>query len=107
MPARAVADRSPPRLVKRRRVSQGLPPRQISGPWVYASLFMAGLIVVPQIVVAILSPWVGYHSEKWGRKPLLLLGFGLDIIRSLLFAFSANVWVLFTAQLLSGISAAA
>jgi MFS family permease len=55
------------------------------------------LIVVPQIVVALLSPWVGYHSDKWGRKPLLLLGFGLEIIRALLFAFSANVSVLFTA----------
>jgi MFS family permease len=65
------------------------------------------LIVVPQIVVALLSPWVGYHSDKWGRKPLLLLGFGLEIIRALLFAFSANVSVLFTAQFLGGISAAA
>jgi predicted MFS family arabinose efflux permease len=36
---------------------------------------MAGLIVVPQIVVALLSPWMGYYSEKWERKPLLLLGF--------------------------------
>src|ERR1700745_2439530 len=44
----------------------------------YASLLMAGLIVVPQIVVALLSPWVGYHSEKWGRKPLLLPGFCPD-----------------------------
>jgi hypothetical protein len=73
----------------------------------YASLLMAGLIVVPQIVVALLSPWVGYYSEKWGRKPLLLLGFGLEIIRTLLFAFSANVSILLTAQLLGGISAAA
>jgi MFS family permease len=73
----------------------------------YASLLMAGLIVVPQIVVALLSPWVGYYSEKWGRKPLLLLGFGLEVIRTLLFAFSANVSVLLTAQLLGGISAAA
>jgi MFS family permease len=73
----------------------------------YASLLMAGLIVVPQIVVALLSPWVGYYSEKWGRKPLLLLGFGLDIVRTLLFAFSANVPILLTAQLLGGISAAA
>src|SRR5215472_13458996 len=73
----------------------------------YASILMAGLIVVPQIVVAILSPWVGYHSEKWGRKPLLLLGFGLEIIRAMLFAFSANVSVLLTAQLLGGFSAAA
>ena len=73
----------------------------------YASLLMAGLIVVPQIVVALLSPWVGYYSEKWGRKPLLLLGFGLEVIRTLLFAFSANVSVLLTAQLLGGISVAA
>ena len=73
----------------------------------HASLLMAGLIVVPQIVVALLSPWVGFYSEKWGRKPLLLLGFGLEIIRALLFAFSANVSVLLTAQLLGGISAAA
>src|SRR5439155_10579432 len=72
-----------------------------------ASLIMAGLIVVPQIVVALLSPWVGYYSEKWGRKPLLLLGFGLEIARALLFAFSANVSILLTAQLLGGISAAA
>jgi MFS family permease len=73
----------------------------------HASLLMAGLIVVPQIVVALLSPWVGYYSDKWGRKPLLLLGFGLEIIRVVLFAFSANVSVLVTAQLLGGISAAA
>jgi MFS family permease len=72
----------------------------------YASLLMASMIVVPQIVVALLSPWVGYHSEKWGRKPLLLLGFGLEIIRALMFAFSENVSVLLTAQLLGGISAA-
>jgi MFS family permease len=72
-----------------------------------ASILMAGLIVVPQIVVALLSPWVGYYSDKWGRKPLLLLGFGLEIIRTLLFAFSANVSVLLTAQFLGGISAAA
>jgi MFS family permease len=72
-----------------------------------ASLLMASLIVVPQIVVAVASPWIGYHSEKWGRKPLLLLGFGLEIARGLLFAFSADVAVLVTAQLLGGISAAA
>ena len=38
-----------------------------------SSLFMAGLIIVPQVVVAVLAPWIGYWSELWGRKPLLLL----------------------------------
>src|SRR5262245_23583989 len=73
----------------------------------YASLLMAGLIVVPQIVVALLSPWVGYHSEKWGRKPLLLLGFGLELVRTLLFALSTHTAVLLTGLVLGGISAAA
>jgi MFS family permease len=73
----------------------------------YASLLMAALIVVPQIAVALLSPWVGYHSEKWGRKPLLLVGFGLEIVRALLLAFSIDATVLLIAQVLGGISAAA
>jgi predicted MFS family arabinose efflux permease len=72
-----------------------------------ASLLMAGLIVIPQIVVALLSPWIGYFSEKWGRKPLLLVGFALEIARATLFAFSTNYAVLSVAQLLGGISAAA
>ena len=38
-----------------------------------ASLQMAGLIIAPQIIAALLSPWVGFHSERFGRKPLLLL----------------------------------
>jgi len=71
-----------------------------------APLLMAGLIIVPQIVVALLSPWVGYHSKRWGRKPLLLLGFALEIARALLFLFSSTTMLL-TAQLLGGISAAA
>src|ERR1700758_848113 len=51
-----------------------------------ASLLMAGLIVPPQIIAAALSPWVGYYSEKFGRKPLLLIGFGIEVLRGLLFA---------------------
>jgi MFS family permease len=33
----------------------------------HAAIWMSGLIVVPQVVVAILAPWVGFHSEKRGR----------------------------------------
>jgi hypothetical protein len=28
-----------------------------------STLVMGGLIVVPQVVVAILAPWIGYWSE--------------------------------------------
>jgi MFS family permease len=68
---------------------------------------MAGLIVVPQLVVGLLSPWVGHHSERFGRKPLLLLGFGLEIVRALLFAFFTDYWILVISQFIGGISAAA
>jgi MFS family permease len=69
-------------------------------------IWMAGLIIVPQIVVAIFAPWVGYHSEKRGRRPLLLLGFALEPIRAALLAFTANYEILIVAQVLSGITGA-
>jgi MFS family permease len=72
-----------------------------------ASLLMAGLIVTPQIIAAVLSPWVGYYSEKFGRKPLLLVGFGIEALRGLLFAINTSYPVLVIGQCLGGISAAA
>lgn len=71
-----------------------------------ASLWMSVLIIVPQIVVAALSPWVGYHSEKRGRQPLLLIGFGLEPIRAALLAFVAGYPFLLLAQVLNGITGA-
>jgi hypothetical protein len=41
-----------------------------------AAPLVAALIIVPQIIVALLAPWVGQQAEKRGRKPLLLVGFG-------------------------------
>jgi MFS family permease len=72
-----------------------------------ASLLVAGLIVTPQIIAAILSPWIGYHSEKYGRKPLLLIGFGVEVLRGLVFAVFTSYPVLVVGQCLGGISAAA
>ncbi len=72
-----------------------------------SSVLMAGLIAIPQIVVALLSPWIGYHSERFGRKPLLLIGFALDIIRAVLFAISAQYSLMIVSQMVGGISAAA
>jgi MFS family permease len=71
-----------------------------------ASVWMSGLIIVPQIVVAILAPWVGYHSEKKGRRPLLLIGFALEPVRAALLAFTNGYAFLVLGQLLNGISGA-
>jgi predicted MFS family arabinose efflux permease len=71
-----------------------------------ASVRMSGLIIGPQIVVALLAPWVGYFSELRGRKPLLLLGMGLEAVRAVLFAFVADYPLLVAIQLLDGVSGA-
>ncbi len=71
-----------------------------------SSLWMSGLIIVPQIVVAVFAPWVGYHSEKRGRKPLLLLGFAAEPLRAALLAFSNAYGFLVLAQILSGVTGA-
>ena len=71
-----------------------------------ANLQMSSLIIVPQIVVAILAPWVGYHSELRGRRPLLLVGFALEPIRAGILALTTAYPFLVVVQLLNGISSA-
>jgi MFS family permease len=69
-------------------------------------VYMAGMIVVPQIVVAILAPWVGYWSELWGRKPLLIIGFGIEAARALLFTLITDPRGMLVVQLLDGLTGA-
>src|SRR6185437_13865241 len=70
------------------------------------SLMTSAMIAVPQIVVAILAPWIGYLSELWGRKPLLLVSFAVQVARAVLFVFVSNSILLVTVQGLDGISGA-
>ena len=72
----------------------------------HASLMMSGLIAVPQIVVALAAPWVGYHSEKKGRRPLLLIGFLAEPARAGVLALTSWYPFLVAAQILDGVSGA-
>ena len=72
----------------------------------WATLLIAACIVVPQLVVAALSPWFGNRAEIWGRRPLLLIGFAALPIRGALFALVSNPLLLVGVQLLDGITAA-
>jgi Major Facilitator Superfamily len=74
--------------------------KSASGP-----LFVAGLVIVPQIVFALLAPWVGYWSELWGRKPLLLAGFGSEALRACLYSVVSDPTWMLAVQLLDGITA--
>jgi len=71
-----------------------------------AAPLVAALIVVPQLLVALLAPGVGQWAEKYGRKPLLLVGFAALPIRAVLFALTSNPLVLVAIQLLDGITGA-
>ncbi len=72
----------------------------------WATVIIAACIVVPQIIVAALSPWVGRRAQIWGRRPLLLLGFAALPIRGLLFAAVRDPSLLLAVQILDGITAA-
>jgi len=72
----------------------------------WGSVLIAACMVVPQIVVALFSPWVGRQAERWGRRPLLLLGFAALVVRGVLFALVSDPYALVGVQVLDGISAA-
>jgi len=71
-----------------------------------SSLVVSALIVLPQIVVAAIAPWIGRQANQLGRRPLLLIGLGALPIRALLFALTTDAPLLLVYQLLDGISGA-
>jgi MFS family permease len=72
-----------------------------------SSLVISALIFVPQLVVAVLAPWVGRTARSWGRRPLLLIGLAALPIRVACFALTLDPILLVVAQLLDGVSGAA
>jgi predicted MFS family arabinose efflux permease len=72
----------------------------------FANLIIAACIVVPQVIVALCSPWVGRAAERIGRRRLMLLGWGALPLRGLLLAVLPGSWPLVVGQAVSGVSAA-
>jgi MFS family permease len=71
-----------------------------------ASLLIAAAIVLPQLIVALLSPTVGRLAEVRGRRLLLLLGFCMLPLRGLLFAATAEPYLAVSIQVFDGFAAA-
>ena len=69
----------------------------------WATTLVAACIVVPQLVVAAYSPSVGRWAQRWGRRPILLIGFAALPIRGLLFMVVTDPRMLVAVQLLDGI----
>jgi MFS family permease len=72
----------------------------------WAPVLIAACIIVPQAIVALTSPSVGRIAQKFGRRPLLLLGFSALAIRGVLFATVRDPYLLVAVQVFDGITAA-
>jgi len=71
-----------------------------------SDLLVAAWIVVPQLLAAWLSPWLGRHAQMYGRRRVLLIGFMMLPLRAVLFATDGNPLLMAVYQSLDGISAA-
>jgi len=70
-----------------------------------AAPFMSACIIVTQVVVAMLAARVGRQAAQWGRKPLLLIGFGVLPIRGVLYTLTHASGALIAIQILDGVAA--
>jgi MFS family permease len=67
-----------------------------------AASFMSACIIVTQLVIAISAAWIAGRAETHGRKPLLLLGFGVLPIRGILYTLTMAKSALIAIQVLDG-----
>ncbi len=71
-----------------------------------SELVIAACLVVPQMLVAVISPWVGRYAQDRGRRRILLLGFAAVPLRGALFAVLHQPLLIVAAQALDGVSGA-
>ena len=69
-------------------------------------MFMSACVITTQVVVTLLASWSGIKAAQWGRKPLLLIGFGVLPLRGILYTLTDRAPWLVAIQILDGIAAA-
>lgn len=66
-------------------------------------IFMSACVITTQLVITFVSPWAGKFASKWGRKPILLLGFAVLPLRGLLYTLTDRTPFLIGIQILDGV----
>jgi len=69
-----------------------------------AAPFMSACIIVTQVVIMCFAPTIGRFANLHGRKPLLMVGFGVLPIRALLYSLTHNTEGLIAIQILDGVA---
>ena len=68
-------------------------------------MFMSACVVTTQFVITMIAAWSGRKAGSWGRKPLLLIAFGVLPIRAVLYTLTSNTVALVAIQILDGVDA--
>jgi len=68
-------------------------------------LFMSACVVTTQLVITLLASWSGRKAGSWGRKPLLLIAFGVLPVRAILYTLTHHAIALVAIQILDGVGA--
>ena len=71
----------------------------------WATAMMSACIIAAQMIMLPIALFVGHTADSWGRKPILLIGFGILPVRAVLYTFSNNSAWLIGVQLLDGVGA--
>jgi MFS family permease len=69
-----------------------------------AAPFMSACIIVTQVVIMCFAPAIGRFANLHGRKPLLMVGFGVLPIRALLYTLTQSTEGLIAIQVLDGVA---
>lgn len=69
-----------------------------------AAPFMSACIIVTQVIITVTAAWIGKRAATKGRKPLLLLGFGVLPIRGVLYTLTHAAGLLIAIQTLDGVA---
>jgi MFS family permease len=67
--------------------------------------FMSACVITTQLVITLLASWSGRKASSWGRKPLLLIGFGVLPLRAVLYTLTSSPVALVAIQVLDGVGA--
>jgi MFS family permease len=71
----------------------------------WGTAMMSSCIIAAQIIMLPIALLVGRTADTWGRKPILLIGFGILPLRAALYTFSDDATWLIGVQLLDGVGA--
>lgn len=74
------------------------------GSRAFAAPFMSACIIVTQVVIMCLAPAIGRFANLHGRKPLLIVGFGILPLRAILYTLTHNPGSLVAIQILDGVA---